>query len=178
MQPEYSDKFKRKMVQRLSGPNAVSANALSRETGVAQGSLSRWLIAAGTIRGVTDKRKNKAPSTSPFRTTRERTPDEKISLVAEAARLTEAELGGFLRREGLHEADLEAWRESMLGALRPAKSKHGTKSIEARRVRELETEVRRKDKALAEAAALLLLQKKVRDLWGDEDDDTKKENDE
>ncbi len=39
------------MVQRPSGPNAVSANALSRETGVAQGSLSRWLIAAGTIHG-------------------------------------------------------------------------------------------------------------------------------
>src|SRR4051812_5830021 len=120
MQPEYSDKFKRKMVQRLSGPHAASANALSRETGVAQGTLSRWLIAAGTINGVTDKRKNKAPSTSPFRTTRERTPEEKISLVAEAARLTEADLGAFLRREGLHEADLEAWRESMLGALRPA----------------------------------------------------------
>lgn len=178
MQPEYSDKFKRKMVQRLSGPNAISANALSRETGVAQASLSRWLIAAGTIHGVSDKRKSKAPSTSPFSTARERTPEEKMRLVAEASKLRDAELGSFLRREGLHEADLEAWRESMLGALRPAKSKHGTKSIEARRVRELETELRRKDKALAEAVALLVLQKKVRDLWADEADDTKKETDE
>lgn len=45
-------------------------------------------------------------------------------------------------------------------------------------MRELETEVRRKDKALAEAAPLLLLQEKVRDLWGDGDDDTKKGSDE
>jgi hypothetical protein len=96
-----------------------------------------------------------------------------MRLVAEAARLPESELGAFLRREGLHEAEVKAWRESMLGALRPGQSKHA-KSIEARRVRELETELRRKDKALAEAAALLVLQKKVRDLWGDEDDDTKK----
>lgn len=52
------------------------------------------------------------------------------------------------------------------------------KSVESRRVRELERELRRKDKALAEAAALLVLQKKVQALWGDGDDDTKKESDE
>jgi hypothetical protein len=44
--------------------------------------------------------------------------------------------------------------------------------------RELERELRRKDKALAEAAALLVLQKKVQALWGDADDDTKRESDE
>ena len=48
---------------------------------------------------------------------------------------------------------------------------------DARRVRELEKQIRRKDKALAEAAALLVLQRKVQALWGDEDDDTNKESD-
>jgi transposase len=65
----------------------------------------------------------------------------------------------------------------MLGGLRPPQSKH-TRSLEARRVRELEKELRRKDKALAEAAALLVLQKKVQAIWGDADDDTTKESDE
>jgi hypothetical protein len=41
----------------------------------------------------------------------------------------------------------------------------------------LEKQLRRKDKALAEAAALLVLQKKVQSIWGDEDDDTNKETD-
>jgi hypothetical protein len=46
-------------------------------------------------------------------------------------------------------------------------------------VRKLESELKRKDKALAEAAALLMLSKKVRALWGDhEDDDTKGSDDE
>ncbi len=45
-------------------------------------------------------------------------------------------------------------------------------SPEKRRIRELERELGRKEKALAEAAALLVLQKKARALWGDEDDDT------
>jgi len=67
----------------------------------------------------------------------------------EAAKLPPSELGAFLRREGLHEAELEAWRETVLGAFKPAPSKHA-KSVEVRRVRELERELRRTDKALAE----------------------------
>jgi hypothetical protein len=141
---------------------------------VSQATLSRWLLAAGTIDAMS--KKTTLHERTPARA-EERKPEDKLRMVMEAARLSDAELGVFLRREGLHEADLAAWRESMLGALKPATKKH-VRSVEARRVRELESELRRKDKALAEAAALLVLQKKVRDLWGAEDDDTKKENDE
>ena len=42
----------------------------------------------------------------------------------------------------------------------------------AKRMRKLERELARKEKALAEAAALLVLNKEVEDLWEDEDDDT------
>jgi len=40
-----------------------------------------------------------------------------------------------------------------------------------KRIKELEKEIRRKDKALAEAAALFVLQKKAREIWGDKEDD-------
>ena len=52
------------------------------------------------------------------------------------------------------------------------------RSEDKRRLKKLERELARKDKALAEAAALLVLQKKVQAIWGDEDDDTDEENDE
>ena len=171
---EYSENFKRKMVQRMSGPHARSATSLARETGVAQATLSRWLIQARTI-GLVSKDDREPPKTDPLQ--KERSPEEKMRLVLEAARLTGDELGAFLRREGLHEADLDEWRDAMISGLKPPPSKHA-RSQEVRRVKQLEKELRRKDKALAEAAALLVLQKKVQDLWGDEDDDTKKENDE
>ncbi|MFN9810951.1 MAG: hypothetical protein ACK6CU_15105 [Deltaproteobacteria bacterium] len=48
----YSEKFKRKRVPRMSGQAAVSATALSKEVGVPQATLSRWLLAAGTIEGM------------------------------------------------------------------------------------------------------------------------------
>jgi transposase-like protein len=93
---------------------------------------------------------------------------EKLDAVLEASRLGEAELGEFLRTRGLHREHIEQWRSAAEGGL----ARPGQVSPEARRVRELEKELRRKEKALAEAAALLVLKKKVEAIWGDEDDDT------
>ena len=96
-----------------------------------------------------------------------------LQAVLEASGLKDEELGTFLRRKGLHEAILAEWKAAALEALAPQK-----KTGDSRRVRELEKQLRRKDKALAEAAALLVLQKKVRALLGDEDDDTGPKSDE
>ena len=86
----------------------------------------------------------------------------------EASRLGDEELGALLRREGIHEAVLAEWKATVLEALGPQRKAHA----DSRRVRELEKQLRRKDKALAETAALLVLQKKVQSIWGDGDDDT------
>ena len=99
--------------------------------------------------------------------------EEKLQAVIEAGTVSEADLGAFLRRQGLHAAQLTQWRQLVLSGLkqapkRPAKAA----TAQARRVRELEQELARKEKALAEAAALLILKKKVQSIWGDEDDNT------
>jgi hypothetical protein len=57
-----------------------------------------------------------------------------------------------------------------------SKSSRKKVSAEAKRVRELERELRRKEKALAETAALLVLKKKAAAIWGDEDDSTESKN--
>ena len=46
---KYSDGFKARMVQRVAGPEAISASALSKEVGVQQPTLSRWLRQARTV---------------------------------------------------------------------------------------------------------------------------------
>jgi len=90
------------------------------------------------------------------------------------------ELGALLRREGLHEADLERFREEVLEAAAKgmeAGRRRGP-SREQKRVRQLEKELRRKEKALAEAAALLVLRKKAEAFFlsEEEGDDTNDEN--
>jgi hypothetical protein len=99
-------------------------------------------------------------------------PDEKMKAVLDASQLSDDDLGVFLRKKGLHESDLKQWRLEMLGGLQDSKPKKKSKgkSAEAKRIRQLEKEIKRKDKALAETAALLVLKKKAQAIWGDEDD--------
>lgn len=161
----------------------MSAMALAAETGVSQTTLSKWLRGAATVAPKMARRdKQKTPPTSSMRP-QDLTAEEKVALVLEAAAVPEAELGAFLRRKGVHEAQLAEWRQqvtqSAVAAMRgPSKRDRKAANVEARRVRDLERELARKEKALAEAAALLVLKKKAQAIWGDEDDDTDPRNDE
>ena len=172
---EYSTEFKRAMVKKLAGPSGNSATALAKETGVPQATLSRWLKKAGRLTAMSDDRgKEEAQEPARQRRPEDWSAEEKLRAVIEMASFTNLELGAFLRRMGLHEAQLSDWRATAVAALGSAAVK-GTKAV-AKRIRELEREIQRKDKALAETAALLMLQKKVRAIWGDADDDTEPKN--
>lgn len=166
------------MVRRLVGPNAVTVTELGRESGIPLSTLSRWLQGAASIRLVTKKEDGleTAASTDPAaRRPQDWSALERAQLVLEAAALGEQELGELLRRRGLHREQLDEWRASLEDALSHPRSR---RSGEAKRIKELEREVAYKDKALAETAALLVLQKKLQLLFPvDEDDDTGGSND-
>jgi transposase len=172
--PKYNAGFRSRMVQRMAGPEGISARALAKEVGVPQPTLSLWLRRAPRVSAMTkdrddqDKLKNRRPKAW--------TPDEKLRVVLQASALSEEQLGAFLRREGLQSADLNEWRakalEAASAALQSPASKRRGPTPEVIRIRELEKELHRKDRALAEVTALLALKKKLQALWGDEEDDT------
>ena len=101
---------------------------------------------------------------------------EKLRLLIEAGRFSDEELGEFLRRNGVHEATLKQWRSDAEEGLSDNKQRSNKKSKEEKKIKELKRELRRKDKALAEASAILVLKKKVADIWGDQDDSTNEES--
>ena len=76
-------------------------------------------------------------------------PEEKLAAVIEAAAVADEDLGAFLRRKGLHEAHLREWRQQVLSGLDKAPTRSAKHAPQARRVKELEKELRRKEKALA-----------------------------
>jgi len=167
----YTTGFKGRMIQRMAGPEAISATALSKEVGVSQNSLSRWLREASEVVPTVAFMKKKHAA---HKGSRRRTAEEKLQLVIRAAALSDEDLGAFLRTEGLHEAQLEEWRSKVMaaaeGALKAPHGKRSEQTPERRKIRELERELRRKNDALAEASALLILKKKFESLLGDEDD--------
>lgn len=157
----YSETFKQKMVQRLVGKSAVSARELSRETGVRQECLSRWLQEARSLpRVMAEQVKQKKWTVA-----------DKARIVAAASALEGDKLMAFLQSESVPLAELERWRHALEDGEKPS-------TAMTKRVRSLERELVRKEKALAEAAALLVLKKKLELLYQeDEDDGTEKGND-
>ena len=160
MTKPFSVAFKQKMVERLTGRNAVSATQLARKTGVNQQNLSRWLQEARRLPIMADQPK-------PVRMW---TVEQKVRVLADASQLDGEELTGYLEREGVKRAEYEQWRMAL--------DEGGVASTSTnKRIRQLERELARKEKALAEAAALLVLKKKGDTLYGeDEDDDTNGQN--
>jgi transposase len=176
----YSEKFKLRMIQRLTSPDAPSATMLSREVGVPQPTLSLWLRRARRLPPMTRKNSEDTNPSEP-KSPKSWSAEEKYRVVVEASTIADTDLGEFLRKRGLHAAQLEEWRRVAAAASKAAlapgkKPKHGPSKDDSRRIRELERELLRKDKALAELAALVALKKKVELLWGDEDASTPRKN--
>jgi transposase len=170
---QYSEGFKARMIQKMLDPAPMSGCALSRETGVPQGTLSRWLRRARRVGGMNETSESPASDGKPpRRRPQDWSAAEKLDAVLQASSLSNEDLGAFLRSKGLHDADLHAWRKTVLTALGGRQRKSRRPSKETKKIRQLESELNRKEKALAEAAALLILKKKVQSIWGDEEGST------
>jgi len=149
----YSLAFKQKMIERLTGKEALSAAQLSREIGVRQQNLSRWLQEARSLPLVRSRDVTQKAFTL----------EQKARVLIEAANLRCEQLQAYLDREGIKLADFERWRIALQEEGREP-------TATSKRIRQLERELARKEKALAEAAALLVLKKTITKGHADEDD--------
>lgn len=103
------------MVRRMACPEGVSASALAEETGIPQQSLSRWLRDASVVDNpditpISGESECKVKLLRP----QDRTPEEKLRIVITAGSMPEDQIGAFLRRSAIHEAQLCEWRNLML----------------------------------------------------------------
>jgi len=161
-QVEYPLDVKARMVRRMTGPDRVTATELAMESGIPQPTLSRWLREAGMVAGVSESKGKSEAGGAPKRSEESKRPQdysalERARVVLEGSGLGAEGLGELLRRRGVHREVYEQWREALEAALtKEPKPRRG----EGKRIRELEKELARKDKALAETAALLVLKKK------------------
>ena len=144
----YGKAFKDRAVARLLPPESTSVEEVSRQIGVSVSTLERWrseALASGEAGGVW---------TAPAR----------FQAVLVTAGMSEADTSAWCRSQGVHPSELAQWRETAQAALEAPGAPPGN-ATDRRRVKELERELRRKDKALAEAAALLVLSKNLEALY-------------
>jgi transposase-like protein len=163
----YSTEFKESVIKRMEDSNESITN-ISEELNIAKSTMYQWLRDKNKSKNQDAKSYNKKPL-SKWKS------EDKFHIVLETYTLTEEELGAYCRRKGLYVDDVKNWRNQCLNANTtilkdPQKIENDFKE-EQKRTKSLEKELKRKEKALAETAALLVLRKKANAIWGDPEED-------
>ena len=158
----YSLAFKQSVLRRILPPNTESVNEVSAELGISANTIYQWLKKARTSTLERDG------EISPNR----RGPKEKLKLLLEGMKVAEEKRGEWLRENGLHSEHLHQFEQEIRDIVtdKNEKRKEEIRNLKKRN-KELERELHKKEKALAEMAALLTLKKKASAIWGEKEDD-------
>ena len=154
----YGQQFKDKAVARLLPPESASPELVSRELGVGVATLERWRSDALSM---------------PARG-RAWTAAARFDAVITTAAMDEAGRNAWCRSNGVYPQELATWRTAATQALaepEEARASPMATKQDRRRIKDLERELRRKDRALAETAALLVLSKKVAAIFSKGEDE-------
>ena len=143
---------------RLLPPESAAVEVVAREVGVGVATLERWREDA---------------QSRPARG-RAWTAGARFEAVITTAAMNEADKSAWCRQHGVYPAELDKWRASCTTALadpQDAPASPQATRADRKRIKELEREVLRKDRALAETAALLVLSKKVAAIFNKGEDE-------
>jgi len=165
----YSETVKTDLRRRMSPPTRQSVAQISKELGIHLATLYAWRK-AWRLQGEVVPASEKAPETW--------STADKFTVVLESAGLNATELGAFCRERGLYPEQVDRWRQAAQDAnansmltMTDQKDLEKRHQQDQREIKRLQQELRRKDKALAEAAALLMASKKIQAYWGEDGED-------
>ena len=165
----YSEAINADVRRRMSPPMRQSVAQISAELGIHVVTLYNWRK-AWRLQGEV------VPAS-------EKDPDgwgaaDKFTVVLETAGLNATELSAYCRERGLYPGQVERWRQASQDAnekpvltLKEQKELERLRAQDQKEIKRLKQELRRKEKALAEAAALLIASKKIQAFWGEDGDD-------
>ena len=159
----YSKKLKVSVFKRLAPPNAEKVPALAKELNIPKPTLYSWRTKVLKESSTISKKTNKWTS------------EDKFQAVLETSSLSELETSKYCRKKGIHLQELKSWIKQCQYAnakkLEDPKELKNNLNSEKQKNKELQKELRHKEKALAETAALLVLRKKANAIWGDQEED-------
>lgn len=165
----YNETIKADVKRRMSPPARQSVAQISKELGIHIATLYAWRK-AWRLQGEVVPASEKAPESW--------SSADKFTVVLESSGLNATELGAFCRERGLYPEQVDRWRQAAQDAnansmltMADQKDLEKRHQQDQREIKRLQQELRRKDKALAEAAALLMASKKIQAYWGEDGED-------
>ena len=155
----YGKSFKARAVARLLPPESAPVEQVAQDIGIGTGTLERW---ASDARTLTAQGRSWSAST-------------RLDAVIATAPMNAADCSAWCREHGVFPTELDTWRASAVAALaEPGTARSPMTRAEGQdrqRIKELERDLSRKNRALAETAALLVLSKKVAAIFNKAEDE-------
>ena len=156
MKSEFSEEFVEQALVKLLNRGSRSVNVVAQELNVSYHTAKYWLKRATTVKTGLAPAKERRPQ--------DWSAQEQLVALHETHGLSGESLQAWCREHGLFVHHLTAWRAAFC---EPTKAGSGAQELRSLKDEnsELKRDLVRKEKALSEAAALLILQKKFRALW-------------
>ncbi|OED45129.1 hypothetical protein AB833_00190 [Chromatiales bacterium (ex Bugula neritina AB1)] len=162
----YSEERKQAVIRKMLSPDPVPIAELVREEGISDATLYTWRKQAKTKGQRVSDSSNKPGVWSA---------EVRFASLVETASMTKTEISQYCRERGLYPDQLQQWKSEFIGSQQTGKQRNRDEQQQLKAVRkknkQLEKELNRKNKALAETAALLVLQKKFNALLDENEDE-------
>lgn len=158
----YNKDIKDKLIKLMVPPENRPVKELVNEYGIHEQTLYRWRKEAKS-KGVVYKDKG---------TSRQKYSKEmQLQIIIETSLLNSNDLSEYCRRKGVYAEEIEAWKKAFISGETDEQSnlKQELKDKDAK-LKTISKELNRKEKALAEAAALLVLRKKMHAIWDSDEE--------
>jgi transposase-like protein len=163
--PHYPEERKAAVLSKLLPPHNRPVPEIAKTEGISEATLYNWLKQV--------KQQGVPVPGSISNSPEDWSGEAKFAVVIETAPLNAAELSEYCRAKGLYPEQIARWRQACIEGATTQESRDqafaGQLKAAKQHIRALEKDLRRKEKALAESAALLVLQKKFNTLWEDEE---------
>lgn len=159
----YSKEFKDEVIKEMLPPHNTPVKELVAKYGIHEQTLYKWKKKAKQGGAVMQKSKS---------STEKYSRETQLQIIIETGSMNQQELSEYCRKKGLYVEEIESWKAAFINGSSNVESelKSELKSKEAK-LAKTQKDLDRKDKALAEAAALLVLQKKMRAIWNSDEED-------
>ena len=162
----YPEDVKASILAKAMAPNGPNLVQLAKESNIPYATLYSWKK--------TMIKNSKVKTTEAPERPQDKSAESKLAAVIDTLGKTEEEQGTYCRANGIYTHNLVSWKNEILKALGGSSAKAKADKAENKqvkqKVKELERNLRRKEKALAEVSALLILKKKADLLWGEKED--------
>jgi transposase len=160
----YPAQLKASVLAKALTPNGPSIVELAKEFNIPYSTIYTWTTSMSG--------KKKSPQMNNSQRPKDQSAQDKLKAVLNTTDKTDEERSAYCRQHGIYINHLDEWKKQILESLGAVDTKKHKveRQLIINEIKELKRDLLRKDKALAEVSALLILKKKADLLWGDDED--------